>query len=744
MKNKTKILTICLLIFSVLFSPIAIANVSASPAQTQAEKQKAQRQKEAEKKRKAAEKQKAQRQKEQAKRQQEKAKADAQRKKEQARAESASQTNKQQAKTAAATDSRNASIIDATDAYERRVAEIEAQNKKIIERSRRDLTHAIGVWGMMGYSAMFQNIKENAEAAPGNIGFTAKTLGGFGGGVGLGYQLKYNNFLFNTGFEFEMYNSNTKIYSPSESDDMLVRYYPVAEYPTMSYKYEFEMRDKWQGGFVQLPVLFGGEWDRWYFLVGPKVGIGVMGKSQVSSVLSTSVHDIELPDIMIDMPGHNVVTALDMGEKQQSLSYSFNLGLAAEAGLYLDEWLQPKPKKTKGAHKQNDNFFSHIRYRLSIYADYGLLSVQSKNNLASGAIDIPAVLPGNPDPLVFPVTSALSTTYAADKRVNPFLVGVKLAIFYQFPKKQEKLIPIPAQPMPLFRAKVVDEETGEPVQGAMLSLYNVQKDKYSNKATSKEGVVLQRMPKAEYAISVKRAGYEPSDTISYLLSKDMSDTLYISIKAEEIPTIYYLTAFVKDAETMSPLAARVSITDDIGSAQLYDGEATEDGLLVTDLTAGTYNAHLTYPGYMPSDEVLAFEQDTLTILMQRIREGKKVVLHNLFFATNKTQILPESEAALEELAGFLTDNPTVEIRITGHTDAVGSDAANQRLSEGRAKAVREDLIMRGVNAERITSEGKGESEPIADNETEEGRALNRRVEFTITATGGEDIKQVTE
>ena len=97
---------------------------------------------------------------------------------------------------------------------------------------------------------------------------------------------------------------------------------------------------------------------------------------------------------------------------------------------------------------------------------------------------------------------------------------------------------------------------------------------------------------------------------------------------------------------------------------------------------------------------------------------------------------------MSDLATFLLENPSVTIHITGHTDAVGTDEANQILSEGRANAVRNDLIQRGVAAERMTAEGKGEKEPVADNDTEEGRQLNRRVEFVIIDVGDKDIQQV--
>jgi len=85
----------------------------------------------------------------------------------------------------------------------------------------------------------------------------------------------------------------------------------------------------------------------------------------------------------------------------------------------------------------------------------------------------------------------------------------------------------------------------------------------------------------------------------------------------------------------------------------------------------------------------------------------------------------------------------VAVRITGHTDDIGSERDNQILSEGRANAVRDALISRGIAATRIEAVGKGENEPIADNATEEGRAKNRRVEFMITATGDELIEQVS-
>jgi outer membrane protein OmpA-like peptidoglycan-associated protein len=117
--------------------------------------------------------------------------------------------------------------------------------------------------------------------------------------------------------------------------------------------------------------------------------------------------------------------------------------------------------------------------------------------------------------------------------------------------------------------------------------------------------------------------------------------------------------------------------------------------------------------------------------IEPIIKKRAIILHNLFFATNKTTILPESESAMQNLYELMVENPELRIRITGHTDNVGTNIDNQKLSEGRAKSVKDNLVQRGISAERIETDGKGETQPITTNDTEEGRAKNRRVEFVI-------------
>ena len=113
--------------------------------------------------------------------------------------------------------------------------------------------------------------------------------------------------------------------------------------------------------------------------------------------------------------------------------------------------------------------------------------------------------------------------------------------------------------------------------------------------------------------------------------------------------------------------------------------------------------------------------------------GDTVTLKNIFFETAKATLLETSLAELDRLAEALQRHPRLRLEVGGHTDAVGSDEDNLLLSERRAKAVYDYLIMRGVSADRLTYRGYGESRPVATNDTPEGRAANRRTTLTPLA-----------
>jgi OOP family OmpA-OmpF porin len=99
------------------------------------------------------------------------------------------------------------------------------------------------------------------------------------------------------------------------------------------------------------------------------------------------------------------------------------------------------------------------------------------------------------------------------------------------------------------------------------------------------------------------------------------------------------------------------------------------------------------------------------------------------FDFDRAELKPSGRDVLEGAVKTLRDNPSLHVVVEGHTDSVGSDAYNQRLSERRAKAVRDYLVRQGIDASRITTRGYGKSRPVASNDTAEGRAQNRRAEI---------------
>jgi outer membrane protein OmpA-like peptidoglycan-associated protein/tetratricopeptide (TPR) repeat protein len=122
---------------------------------------------------------------------------------------------------------------------------------------------------------------------------------------------------------------------------------------------------------------------------------------------------------------------------------------------------------------------------------------------------------------------------------------------------------------------------------------------------------------------------------------------------------------------------------------------------------------------------------TKDVQLQPMGIGAKIVLNNVFFDTGKSNLKPESYTELNRLIAILTQYPKLVVEISGHTDNVGSDANNQKLSQKRAQAVVDYIVSQGVNLAQIKAMGYGKTQPRADNKTKQGRQLNRRVEAKI-------------
>ena len=154
------------------------------------------------------------------------------------------------------------------------------------------------------------------------------------------------------------------------------------------------------------------------------------------------------------------------------------------------------------------------------------------------------------------------------------------------------------------------------------------------------------------------------------------------------------------------------------------------------LPAGTYTYTASDSYNCKSSGTISFTEPVIVVDkfadgLKNIEEGASIVLENIFFEFNKTDLLPESYTELNKVVQFMLENDIKKIEISGHTDSEGSDSYNQKLSEGRAQAVTDYLVSQGIDSSRISTVGYGESRPVDTNLTEEGRAQNRRVEFTL-------------
>lgn len=211
-------------------------------------------------------------------------------------------------------------------------------------------------------------------------------------------------------------------------------------------------------------------------------------------------------------------------------------------------------------------------------------------------------------------------------------------------------------------------------------------------------------------------------------------------EAAQPTRVTYVKGKVKDKVTGKPLGAKFELIDLDNSMVVVESssDSVTGNFLVTLPVDHQYALNVSQDEYLFYSEhfSLPAEHDMakpyrMDVEMQPIKYGEKVVLKNIFFETASYDLLPESKVELDKLVAFMENNPTIHIEIGGHTDDVGEASDNQVLSENRSKSVRQYLIDHGIVADRIQYKGYGEEQPVATNETPEGRAQNRRTEFKV-------------
>ncbi|CAM3320699.1 OmpA family protein [Aquirufa ecclesiirivi] len=215
-----------------------------------------------------------------------------------------------------------------------------------------------------------------------------------------------------------------------------------------------------------------------------------------------------------------------------------------------------------------------------------------------------------------------------------------------------------------------------------------------------------------------------------------------SVSSEQSEAVVLVSGRVLDPQT-----GKVPDETNISYEDLKTGKTI--GIAKPDPKTGLYKLVLPYgvnygitakaKGFLPSSINIDLsklrgrylELDERDLVMAPIAKGSSMTINNLFFETGKATLTAESDPELKRIVQVMQENATLQIEISGHTDNTGSDELNNKLSQDRADAVKNYLINQGVKSDRIRTKGYGKTKPKADNSTEEGRQLNRRVEFAI-------------
>ena len=231
------------------------------------------------------------------------------------------------------------------------------------------------------------------------------------------------------------------------------------------------------------------------------------------------------------------------------------------------------------------------------------------------------------------------------------------------------------------------------------------------------------------------------DNLLASLAKPLSETVIeptVEIKSNQLTL---LKGIIVDDASSNPLAATIELTNNAKNEVIASFQSNSvSGKYLVSLPSGiNYGITVKADGYLFHSEnfdipaATGYNEISKDIRMKKIEVGNKIVLNNIFFDFGKSTLRTESTSELDRLTKLMNDIPTLKIEISGHTDNVGNAAYNKTLSEERAKAVVDYLVKKGINSNRLTFVGYGFDQPIATNDTEEGRQKNRRTEFKVVS-----------
>jgi outer membrane protein OmpA-like peptidoglycan-associated protein len=310
-------------------------------------------------------------------------------------------------------------------------------------------------------------------------------------------------------------------------------------------------------------------------------------------------------------------------------------------------------------------------------------------------------------------------------RANKALEGAQLDLYMLVPKT--------------FKIKltgvVLNEKTQEPLQ-TTVEVKLKDKDPSALK-TGTTGKFETTMPEvSDLVVSASLEGFLPGQQTLKVPELTSDTTLYVELLLKPVAKKLMLSGNVYDKKTDKLIASRLDIGVRGDRKVAIKAEAPKGSYEKEIPKLGRYLITASAEGYLNAMDSVEVESEELSpvikdIYLEPIEVGVTVRLKNIYFDFDKTTLKKESFTELNKVVDFLKQNASVEIEIAGHTDNKGSDDYNASLSQGRSQSVVDYLISQGIEDYRLSAHGYGESKPIDTNDTDDGRANNRRVEFTV-------------
>ncbi|MEO5642229.1 MAG: OmpA family protein [Bacteroidia bacterium] len=258
-------------------------------------------------------------------------------------------------------------------------------------------------------------------------------------------------------------------------------------------------------------------------------------------------------------------------------------------------------------------------------------------------------------------------------------------------------------------------------------------------STKADGVGEKDIYKITFLGPEKPLALSSEDNLLAGLAQPVKNVEALQPVAVKTANVTILKGTITDKLTHAPLGARIEIVDNTINQTIatFNANSSTGKYLVSLPSGKNYGIYVKMDAYLFHSEnfdipvIATYQEVTKDIEMEKIAVGSTIVLRNVFFDYAKSTLKPESSQELDLLVKILTDNPTIRIELSGHTDSRGAEDGNQRLSEARAKSCVDYLVAHGIKMDRLEFKGYGETQPIDTNETEAGMANNRRTEFKI-------------